>query len=843
MSASLLKTVLRDQLRRPWLALLMIVSVALGVGVVVAVDLANQAATRAFELSTEVVIGKATHQIVGGPAGIDEAVYRHLRVDEGVRLSAPIVEGYAPSPQLGGQTMHVFGVDLFAETPFRSYLTNSQRLSIQSLSAFFAEPGAVFISADSASRYGIKTGDSATIQVGTQARTVTIAGLLQPPNDVSARALEGLMLTDISTAQELFGSEGRLSRIDLIATPAEAEAIARTLPAGLRVASASEQAETVTQLTAAFQLNLTAISLLSLVVGMFLIYNTVMFSVVQRRRVLGILRSIGVTGREIFGLILFEAVLGGALGALLGLGLGVLLGRLTVALVTRTINDLYYSLTVNGVQIETASLVKGFVLGLTSAVTAAAAPAAEASTIPPVSVLQRSDLETRVRKWIPALSWLGLLLIAAGAAILFLIPNIITSFAGIFLAVFGAVLIVPVLTVLLMRLAAATIGRIGLTGRMAARTVTMALSRTSIAIAALMVAVSVTIGVTIMIASFRSTVAGWLGQTISADLFVQPPGLNSDRTVSLPPDAIDRMKAVPGVASMELLRYGFVGSPQFGEVRITAVDAGRQRNSKDFRTVGGNPDEIWRRFDAGAVFITEPFANRHHLAVGQQVTLITDRGPVDFPIAAVFYDYSSDQGYALMSLDVYRAHWDDPGITGAAFYVEPGTDVEQVGDALRRAVGGQQLVVQSNKALRDSALVVFDRTFAITSTLRIIAVVVAFIGILSALMALQIERTRELATLRAEGMTVRQLWQLTLLESGLMGATAGLLSIPAGVGLAAALIYFINLRSFGWTIFFSPVPETFAEALAISILAALLATVYPMVRLGRLETAVALREE
>jgi putative ABC transport system permease protein len=842
MTLTLFKTVLRDQLRRPWLALLMILSIALGVAVVVSVDLANASATRAFELSTEAVVGKATHQIVGGPDGIDDRVYRDLRVRQDYRLSAPVVEGYAQAQELGRQTVHVLGIDLFAEAPFRSYLANSAQLPIESLAAFYAEPGAVLLGADTAQQFGLKTGDKITLLIGSQRRTVTIAGLVRPSNDVSARALEGLMLTDISTAQELFNLNGRLSHIDLIATPAQAQAIAANLPSGLRVAPASEQADTITQLTAAFQLNLTAISLLALVVGMFLIYNTMMFSVVQRRRVLGILRCVGVTGREIFGLILFESALSGIVGSLLGLGLGSLLGRLTVALVTRTINDLYFSVTVNGVDVEPTTLVKGLLLGIGAALLAAALPAAEAASVPAVTVLQRSDLEARVRSWIPTINKLALGMIVAGAALL-LVHNLVASFAGVFIALFGITLTVPLLTIVFMRLATATLGRIGLIGRMAARTVTMALSRTSVAIAALMVAVSVTIGVTVMIASFRATVVNWLNQTITADLFIQTPSAGTGYSTPLDPALLDRVRAVPGVESVEELRHVTVNSSEFGEVSLYAASPGRQRDSKVFRYAQGSREAVWRKFDVGAVLITEPFANRHNLTQGGTITLLTDHGAKKFDVVGVIYDYSSDQGYVLMSLDIYRRNWNDQNITGGAVWVKPGADVDKVGDAVRLALGGQNVIVQSNKALRDAALVVFDRTFAITTTLRLIAVVVAFIGVLSALMALQLERTRELGTLRAAGMTLQQLWRLTFLESGLMGATAGLLSIPTGLALAAVLIYVINLRSFGWTIFFEPAPETYLEALVISILAATLAAVYPMLRLRRMETAAALREE
>lgn len=844
MRLTLLKTIFRDQLRRLWLTLLLILSVALGVAVVVAVDLANASATRAFQLSTQVIVGKATHQIVGGAGGFDDTIYRDLRIKQGFRTAAPIVEGYAGAPALGGQTMRVLGIDLFSEPPFRTYLTAGTNVSLDALTAFYTKPGAVLLSADSAARYGLKVGDKLTLQVGTQKKQVTLVGLMQQPNSVSSRVLEGLLLTDIASAQELFGLNGKLTRIDLIATPEQASAIAAALPQGVRLARASEQADTITQLTSAFQLNLTAFSLLALAVGMFLIYNTVMFSVVQRRRMLGIMRCLGVTGREIFGLILTEAAILGLIGSLLGLLLGILLGRLTVALVTQTINDLYFTLTVSDVSIEPLSLVKGLLLGIFSALLAAALPAYEASSVPAITVLQRSDLEDRIRGLLPRLNGTGIILLLFGAAILlFGQSNVSILFIGVFLTLFGLVMYVPVVTVFLMRLTTWTFGRFGLVTRMASRTVTQALSRTSVAIASLMVAVAVTIGVTVMIASFRTTVENWLGQTLNADLYISPPLTGANRVVTMDTALVEKARVVQGVENIEILRSITTSSPTLGTVRLNATSGGRTREARIFRSYNGDPSKIYQQLNAGAVAITEPFANRHNLREGDTITLVTDKGEQQFPVVGVYYDYSSDQGSVLMSLDVYRKYWNDPAISGFSVYVAPDEDVNAVEDRVRVALAGVDLVVQSNRALRDAALVIFDRTFAITQALRVIAVAVAFIGILSALMALQLERTRELGTLRATGMTLRQLWRLTLLESGLMGAAAGILAIPVGLILAAILIYVINLRSFGWTIFFANVPEVYLQAILISIGAALIAAIYPMVRLSGLQVVEALREE
>jgi putative ABC transport system permease protein len=838
MSFTLFKTALRDQLRRPWLTLLVILSIALGVAVVVSVDLANASAARAFKLSTEAVVGKATHQIVGGDSGFDEAVYRDLRVRRGNRLSAPIVEEYANAKELGGQVLHVLGVDLFAESPFRTYLTANANIPLDAFAAFFTQADAALLSGSTAARFGVEVGDKVTLGIGTRTRAVTIIGLLTPPNDISARALDGLLLTDIATAQELFGLEGKLTRIDLIATTAQARTIAAQLPESLRVVPASEQTDTVTQLTAAFGLNLTAFSLLALAVGMFLIYNATLFSVVQRRRVLGILRCLSVTGRQIFALILIEAAISGVIGSLIGIGLGILLGRVTVALVTQTINDLYFSVTVRGVAVDAFSIIKGATLGVTFAVIAAALPAAEAAQVPPITVLQRSDLEGRVRRSLPAITILGLALaVAGGIALAASQQNVALSFGGIFVGLFGITLGVPVTTIALMCLVTRTLGRIGLAGRMAARTVMQALSRTAVAIAALMVAVAVVIGVTVMIESFRTTVEQWLAETLTADIYLAPPETGANRSAFVDPALVEKIRNVRGIQHIGMAREVNAYSPDLGNLRVLATSTAENRLLKSNHA---NARNDWGN---GSALVSEPFANRHNVTAGDRLTLVTDRGARQFEIAAIFFDYSSDQGIVLLSLETYRRFWNDPSISAIGIYTARDADMNQVEDAIRAAIGDANVIVQSNKSLREAAMVIFDRTFAITATLRLIAIVVAFIGVLGALMALQLERTRELGTLRAMGMTLPQLWQLTLVESGLIGATAGLLAIPTGLLLSAILIYVINLRSFGWTIFFQSAPEVYLQALALSIGAALLATIYPMLRLRQLQVTEALREE
>ncbi|MGH2543633.1 MAG: ABC transporter permease, partial [Ardenticatenaceae bacterium] len=335
----------------------------------------------------------------------------------GLRAVAPVVADFVVVEELDERPMRLLGVDPLAEAPFRSYLTSGagaggrdrsganqppsrppRPYPLDQFTAFLTQPDSLLLSQVVAEQAGLTTGDVLTLRIGAREEQATIVGLLEPSDDISRRALDSLLLADVATAQELLEQVGSLTSIDLILPDTE-EAVARVeqiLPEGVRVERPASRSQTIEELTAAFELNLTALSLLALIVGMFLIYNTVTFSVVQRRPVLGTLRALGVTRGELFALIMAEALLMGLVGALLGAGLGVLLGRGTVRLVTQTINDLYFTVRVAGVHVAPLTLLKGGLIGIGSALLAAAAPAWEASTVEPITALRRSAIESSV---------------------------------------------------------------------------------------------------------------------------------------------------------------------------------------------------------------------------------------------------------------------------------------------------------------------------------------------------------------------------------------------------------------------------------------------------------------
>src|SRR5690606_4489977 len=368
----------------------------------------------------------------------------------------------------------------------------------------------------------------------------------------SEPALAELVVVDIATAQELLGRSGFISRIDLVLDGSRAEGLRAALPPGLRLLDSSGQVGGLEQMTAAFRLNLTALSLLALLVGLFLIYNTLSFTVVRRRPMVGMLRAIGVTRHEVMRGLLLEATLLGLLGTAAGILFGVPLAQSLVRLVGRTVEALYYEQAVLALVVAPGSLAKAALLGVLGAVLAAWLPAREAAALPPRQMLDRASLEAGSRSWLIRAIWLGLALAGTGGCLFAVSDGLVAGFVGLFAVVLGAALWVPALSAAALRLALWPLGILsGSVGRLAARGAAASLSRTGVAVTALAVAVAAVVGIGIMIQSFRASVSGWLEHTLRADVY-----LSTDTAVASPltPALLADIARLPDVAELSTSR-------------------------------------------------------------------------------------------------------------------------------------------------------------------------------------------------------------------------------------------------------------------------------------------------
>jgi putative ABC transport system permease protein len=530
----------------------------------------------------------------------------------------------------------------------------------------------------------------------------------------------------------------------------------------------------------------------------------------------------------------------------LGLLLGIALADELVRLVTRTINDLYFVVNVRTLDLDPLVLAKAAALGLAATFGAAFFPAREATRVPPSLTLRRSSTEMALARRAGKLALAGAALgVAAAAALLFSARSLVLAYIGLAGLVVGAALTIPGSTLALAGLARPVMGRIfGVLGKMAARGIVTSLTRTSVALAALTVAVATTVGVDVMVHSFRATVVEWLTTSLTSDVFVSPPSLVSGRGEgTLLPQVVERVRGTAGVAAMNYIRNRRVRTAT-GEVDLhVPVIAPGHPSVYRFRAPRGG--EATRLLAAGdVVAVSEPYAFHRALEVGKTVEIATDHGMQPFRVVGIYADYASDEGGLLMARSTYEAHFDDRGITALGLVAERGVDLKALCDRVRERAGGEQaLVVRANRELLDASLAIFDRTFAVTEVLRLLSVGVAFIGILSALSALALERSRELAVLRAVGLAPKKLIQLVTLQTSLMGIFAGIFSLPLGLALAYVLVFVINRRSFGWTLELAIAPDVAAKALALSFLAAILAGIYPALKMSRANPALALREE
>lgn len=773
--------------RHPWQLWLTLLSIALGTAVIVAVDLANQSAGQSFRASVNALSGTMTHEITAVRGNVPDEFYRQLRVEWGYRESAPVME---VTLEQAGLQATLLGIDPFA-APLQQ---------------------------------------AAGVAIGTD----EVRRLLTEPG-ARVRVSDELWVADIATVQ---GASSGLTRIQLKLTDAQAAELQARLPPSLKLESFAARQQVFAQMTQAFSTNLLAMSLLAMLVGAFLVYNTMTFSVLQRRQAFAIGRMVGVTGGQLFRHLLLEALVLGVVGSVLGVLLGVLLGQGLLVLVTQTISDLYVSVRATDLLLTPVVLLKGVGITLLAVLVATLAPAWEAAKVSPVQVQRQSTLKQGNQRRGTGLAVAGVVLMLAGMGLIgYSGKQLVTGFLGLFLLIVGYSLCVPL--VLRGALRGLQRLRVSLLWRMAIRGVQASLSRTSLAIIALTVAVSATVGVGIMIGSFRASVAEWLEMTLASDLYVSATSQEASRVDgSLHPDWLRRVQGLAGVAAVSTGRTARLTVEDFPlPALVLQPDS---HSGRGFAFLEGDAAAIWRRFLAGeGLLVSEPFAYHRGKQRGDTVQVTTEvAGKVNVPVLGVFRDYSATQGMVVLPRGLYERYWADRGISSLGIQAVTGADVAVLKQQLQTWAGelqqaGQPLVVRSNREIREFSLQVFDRTFAITNVLRLLVIMVAFVGVFSALMALFLEKGREFAILRATGFTPQQLQRLVLWQAALIGLLAGLLALPLGWLLSVVLIEIINQRSFGWTMqthVFALVP---LQAVALALVAALLASFYPVRRIGR----------
>ncbi|HSM24326.1 MAG TPA: FtsX-like permease family protein, partial [Anaerolineaceae bacterium] len=631
----LLKFSIRHLWRQKWQSVLLITGILLGVAVVIAIDYANASSKKAITLSTQSITGTATHQILSSGTGISEKYFTDMKRMGIFEVASPIVEGYVNVVDFNQQPKLILGIDPLLDFPFRSYYGSGEN-QLSQLFSVISEPLSGIISKKNADEFGISLGQTIEFQTEGRTKQLKIVGVVSSDEPIIQDSLDGLIIVDISTAQEILNRVGLLDRIELILNDETTEdLVSDNLTSDLILRTTKDQNIQIENMVAAFQLNLTALSLLALVVGGFLIYNTMTFSVVQRRELIGLYRSLGFYRSEIFLMIIIEAIIIGLIGTFLGVLVGSLLGKGTVNLILQTINDLYYVTTVRSVSLPLESVVKGVILGIFATILVSIPPAWEATQVTPRTAKIKSNFEDKVKKYIGYLFLLGLFLIGLSYFLLFspYFQNLWWSFTAtlfvvIAFSIFTAIclfLILPPLSKFIKR-------KIGMIPGMATRELYRSLSRTAVAVASLMVAVAVTIGMAIMINSFRNTVNVWLRETLSGDIYISVPNQFSNRSSAyIDSNAVSEILSYGGIEKFDTL-LTINGISSKGDVQINVITNQEIAEERIFIGLESPINDVWNELLDKKILISEPLANRMELEVGSVLQIQTPGGNQGFEV-------------------------------------------------------------------------------------------------------------------------------------------------------------------------------------------------------------------
>jgi putative ABC transport system permease protein len=838
------RLMIRPLLREPVRLGLMVLAVGLGVAVVLAIELAGNAAAGSFHSSMESLAGDSDLEVVASGA-VPEAVLATLAAQPYPLQLSPRMEDFAVDTRTQ-QTLPLIGLDLIAEgSRYASQSdtanpSSNNEESIEEAARDLENPERVWISAS----YGKKTGEHISLLINDRVLDCVVRGVLP---EVSGN--ENTILMDIAGAQRALNRFGRVDRI-LIKLPANSnleewqKTLSGVVPPGVEVRPQGTGTEENRKMLAAFRWNLRLLSYIALVVGAFLIYNTISVSVVRRRNEIGIVRALGADRRDVLAAFLGEAACLGLAGALVGMPLGRIMAGGAVKLMAATVESLYVSSRPGTIALTPYSLALALLIGVGVAVLSALSPAREAMQVSPVDAMAQGQREYLAR------DHKGRdLAIAAVLAGLAALSARMPAFAGkpffgylaTILLIAAAAYAMPALVNFISRIAAGVLGKLfGVEAMLASRSLAASLRRTSVLVGALATAVAMMVSVGIMVGSFRLTVVTWMSNQLPADLYLRPAGdAAADRHPTISVELVEKIAKLPGVAAVDRLRayqISYDGMP----ATLASLDLRVPRAHRKSNFLSGRPTgEVLEQLRAkNNIIVSEPFTYKHNVKTGDTITLALGAARANFTIVDVYYDYGSERGYILMDRDVLLRYLPDETPTNLAVFVAPDAKAAEVRKEIQEAAAGHRILVFSDRDLRAEAVRIFDRTFAITYALEAVAVVVAVMGIAGALIALVIDRRRELGLLRFLGASSGQIRKMILVEAGLLGLLANVAGFVLGYFLSLILVFVINKQSFGWTIRFHWPAAVLLGALTVVYAATVVSGLYPArvaVRLNSLE--------
>ncbi|HXX46698.1 MAG TPA: FtsX-like permease family protein [Myxococcota bacterium] len=764
---------------------LSVLAIALGVALGYAVQLINRAAINEFGAAVQALSGEADLAVRGPRAGFDESLFPRLAASAEVAVASPVLEVDAKLPGRR-EPLQILGLDIFRAARIQPFLAAGAGDRLD-----FLRPDRVFLSAAAAEWLDLKRDDSLSIQVGLRVVSLRVSGV------IGEALRQRFAVIDLGAAQALFGKAGFLNRIDLRLRPGADPArtagrLQADMPAGTVVERPEADVERSGAPSRAYRVNLNVLALVALFTGGLLVFSAQALAVVRRRSQLALLRVLGVTRRGVVAMLLAEAVAVGALGGLAGIALGHASAGAVLRRFGAELGGGYFRGLVPEPVLDWPALLLFFALGVLAAVLGTLAPALEAARAAPAAALKAGD-EGRAFERLQS-AWPGVAVILAGAALTRAAPVgglPLAGYLAIGLLLVGTVMLMPRIAALAFRLAPALGPR---PVRLGLAQLRGAPGQAGVSLAAIVAAVSLMVSMAIMVASFRQSLDEWLERVLPADLYLRS-GAGSD-TAYLSTADQQAIAGLPGVRRVEFLRAQRIivdaDRPPLTLLARAVEAEGRVPPllSAAYAPKAGEPPPAWVSEIAAAIYGWRP---------GSAIEIPLGGRRARFTVAGVWRDYARQQGAVLIERYEYLRYTGDSWVNDAAIWLVPGADPERVKNEVEaRLAGGANLEMSGPEEIREVSLRIFDRTFAVTYALEVVAVVIGLFGLSSSFGALVLARRREFGVLRHIGMTRRQIGVMLAGEGLLVSALGLSVGLALGWLISLVLIDVVNPQSFHW---------------------------------------------
>ena len=805
------RTLILAQLReQPARLVVTVVAIAFGVALGASVYLVNTAALNEFGLATNRLVGEADVVVRGSHEGFDESLFAQLARDPAVDVASPVLEIEAALPG-HRDTLEILGLDPFRAASLQPAIIGDIGGRIFDL--FHAD--SIFLSTSAAQQLNVRRGDPLLVIIGSEPKSLRVIGILSESTYPQA-----LGIMDISSAQWTFSQAGRLNRIDLrlrAGTPVDSyrAELKQTLPTGVLAVAPQVERDRAVTVTRAYRVNLNMLALVALLTGAFLVFSTQSLSVLRRRRSLALLRALGVKQGELQLALMGEGAALGAMGSLIGVILGLVFASVILRVLTGDFGNGQLHAAGSSLHAAALPLFAFFVVGTAVASAGAWLPARAAARQSPARALKGGDGDytgaTRT-------SWYtGVALLSAGALLARMPPVSglpVFGYVAIAALLFGAVLLVPLLTVRILNLAPRT-NRVVLNAAVAQLRENVGLS--TLSLASIIVSFSLMVAMAIMVYSFRVSFDHWLGKLLPADLQLRVP-LGNDTAYWSPADQA-KLASVSGVDRIQFHRTRqLLLDANHPPITLIARTMNSTRITDDIPLIQSLKTDLPREREPA--WISEGMQDLYGYKLGDSIALPLANQMKTFTIAGIWRDYARSSGAIVISRQAYIDATGDKNATEGAVWLKDGANPDSVEAALRAGfVRRDSLEIMTSSALRIRALQIFDRAFVVTYALEAIAVIIGLTGVSFAASSTAIARRSEFGVLRHVGMLRRQVVGMLASEGLLMSVFGVLYGLILGSMLSLVLVYVVNRQSFNWSIDLA-VPFRQLAALSAALIAA-----------------------